>query len=62
VIKKSGMTSETTYIILFIATFPALWLLAYLMDRFLPDQTKPYSPSAERERLLLLSQDKGANE
>jgi hypothetical protein len=43
------MSSETLYIILFIATFPALWLLAYLMDRFLPEQ-KTYSPRAERER------------
>lgn len=28
---------EFLYAILFIGTFPALWLLAAILDRFLPD-------------------------
>ena len=40
------MSSETLYIVLFIATFPALWIVAAALDHFLPDQ----SPRQERPR------------
>jgi hypothetical protein len=44
--------SETVYAILFLATFPALWLLAAVLDRFLPEDSRHHSPREERERRL----------
>jgi len=37
------MSSET----LFVATLPALWTLAALLDRLLPDYSRQHSPRDE---------------
>jgi hypothetical protein len=44
--------SETVYAILFFATFPALWILAAVLDRWLPNASRHHSPREERERRL----------
>ena len=44
------MSSETLYAALFIATLPALWTLAALLDRFLPDKPGHHAPWDERQR------------
>jgi hypothetical protein len=41
--------SETVYAILFLATFPALWILAAVLDRFLPENSAHHSPREARE-------------
>jgi hypothetical protein len=41
---------EILYIILSIAVFPALWILAAVLDRILPENSGHYSPRKERER------------
>ena len=41
--------SETLYAVLFIATFPALGILAVVPDRVLPDNSGHFSPREERE-------------
>jgi hypothetical protein len=38
------------YIGLFIALFPALWILAAVLDHFLPATITHHSPQRERER------------
>jgi hypothetical protein len=43
-------SSETLYVIMFIAVFPALWVVAWVLDRTLPDNSEHYSPRQERER------------
>ena len=42
--------SETVYAILFFATFPALWILAAVLDRFLPEDSRHHSPREAREQ------------
>jgi hypothetical protein len=44
--------SETVYVTLFLATCPALWILAAVLDRFLPEDSRHHSPREERERRL----------
>ena len=46
------MSSVTVYAALFIATLPALWTLAALLDRFLPHNSRQHSPREERQRRL----------
>ena len=42
--------SEILYLLLFIGVFPALWILAVVLDRFLPSDSSLYSPQDERKR------------
>ena len=42
--------SEILYLLLFIGVFPALWILAVVLDRFLPSNSSLYSPQDERKR------------
>src|SRR4051812_3248645 len=42
--------SEILYLLLFIGVFPALWILAAVLDRFLPTDSSLYSPQDERKR------------
>jgi hypothetical protein len=41
------MSSEILYVALFVATLPAIWALAALLDRFLPDYSRQHSPRDE---------------
>ena len=43
-------TSDIRYVILFVGTFPALWILAALIDYFLPDSLGHHSPREEQGR------------
>ena len=36
--------------LLFIGVFPALWIVAAVLDRFLPSDSRVYSPREERKR------------
>jgi len=42
--------SETVYAVLFLSTFPALWILAAMLDRLLPNISRHHSPREARER------------
>ena len=44
------MTESEIYAILFLATFPALWILAAVLDRFVPKTSRHHSPREARER------------
>ena len=52
------MSSETLYVVLFIATFPALWILAAAIDHFLPDQSPHQERPRNEERQLLSGSQK----
>ena len=41
--------SEVLYAVLFIATFPALWILAAVFDHILPELSRHYSSREQRE-------------
>ena len=43
-------SSDTLYVILFVAVFPALWILARVLERVVPDNSEHHSPRQERER------------
>ena len=43
-------SSDTLYVFLFVAVFPALWILARVLDRVVPDNSEHHSPRQERER------------
>ena len=42
------MSAETVYTALFVATLPAVWTVAALLDRFLPNYSRQHSPRDER--------------
>jgi hypothetical protein len=48
------LRSEILYLLLFIGVFPAIWILAVVLDRFLPSDSSLYSPQDERRRQSLL--------
>jgi hypothetical protein len=41
---------EILYAILFVGVFPAVWILAAVLDRVLPDNSGHHSPREERDR------------
>ena len=41
---------EILNVFLFIGVFPALWILAAVLDRFLPTDSRLHSPREERKR------------
>ena len=43
---------EILNVFLFIGVFPALWILAAVLDRFLPTDSRLHSPREERKRQL----------
>jgi hypothetical protein len=43
-------SSETLYAVLFVAVLPALWIVAAVLDRILPENSGHHSPREEREK------------
>ena len=43
-------SSEILYAVVFIGVFPAVWILAVVLDRFLPDNSSHYLFRETRER------------
>lgn len=50
-------SSEILYAVVFIGVFPAVWILALVLDRFLPDNSSHYLFQETRERELPLDPD-----